>query len=66
MNVLRWLDRAWTAVVGLSFVCLALLWFLLSVERMGVQFVVGAIVMALLLRWSAVPVAPSPPQTPDE
>ena len=44
------LSKAWTAIVAISAIFLGVLWFALSVERMGLPTVLGFIALALLIR----------------
>lgn len=53
MRVPCWLDRLWLTAIALSFAFLLPIWLILSVERMGWRFVVGAIAAALFLRYRA-------------
>ena len=48
-----WLSRAWLALVGLSAVFIALIWFGVMVERLGWRLVVGVLGLALLSRFAA-------------
>lgn len=55
----RWLDRLWLTAIALSAIFIGVLWFLLSVERMGLRTVVAFIALALVAHFH------SPGPTPE-
>jgi len=46
-------QRLWLFAIGVSAIFIGVLWFLLSIERMGLGVVLGLLIVALLYRHAA-------------
>lgn len=51
MSLPPWLDRIWLILIAVSFCVMVPIWLILSVERYGLVFVIGCIILALAIRW---------------